>query len=151
MAVPQLPGQRWFAWLHNLTLRVGVITGVYLSAVLVAWLLIANRVPWSANFAGIRNTAAAVLTALLMLVPIVCYLRSPARLFVAGLTAWAVFTCTYRVMGLFFERLLSRMGPFHVFMLGAVVYGCFAVVGWVVSLVWAARHHPNAPTRRRSY
>ncbi len=151
MPVPQLPGQRRFAWLRSSTLRVGASTGMYLSAILVAWLLVANRFPWSSNFAGIRNAVAAALAALLMLIPILRYLRAPARLFVAGLTCWTVFTCTYLVVGLFFERLHSRMGPFHVFMLGAVFYGCLAVTSWVALLLLAARHQPIAVPRRRPY
>lgn len=151
MPVPQLAGQSWFAWLRSSTLRLGAITGMYLSAVLVAWLLVANRVPWSANFADMRNTVAMALAALLMLIPILPYLRAPARLFVAGLTGWTVLTCTYLVMGLFFERLYSRMGPFHVFMLGAVLYGLLAVTSWVALLLLAARRQPIGAARRRPY
>jgi len=147
----QLPGQRWFIWLHNPVLRFGMITGVYLSVVFGAWLVVANRAPWIANFAFIRNTVAEIVFILVMLVPIVRYLLAPPRLFVAGLTAWAILTGTYMVMEQFFQGLESRMGAFHVFMLGAVVYGCFAVLAWVVSLVLAARYHPIAPARRRSY
>ncbi len=151
MPVSQLPGNRWFVWLRNATLRIGVLTGVYLSVVLGGWLVIANRVPWSANFAGLRNAAAAALTALLMLIPIARFRRSPARLFAAGITGWAVLSCTYLVLGLSFERLYSRMTPFRVFMLGAVAYLFLAVLIWVVSLVLAARHQPIAAARRRSY
>lgn len=150
MPPAQLPGMRWFAWLRNPALHIGVLTGVYLSIVLGAWLVIANRMPWSATFAGPRNLIAGALFLLLMLIPIGRFLRSPARLFASGLAGWALLALTYLVMGFFFERLHSRMGPFHVFMLGAVVYGVVAVVAWVVSLVLAARHHPVATSRRRS-
>src|SRR2546422_7619604 len=57
----QPPGSRWFSWLRNATLRIGILTGVYLSAVLWAWLVVANRIPWSANFALPRNAAAAAI------------------------------------------------------------------------------------------
>lgn len=147
----QLPGSRWFTWLRDATLRIGVLTGVYLSVILLAWLLIANRVPWSANFAELRNAAAIALALAVMLIPVWRFLRSPARLFIAGLAGWLVLTLTYLVLGLFFQRLHSRMGPFHWFMLGAVVYAVVAVVAWVVSLVWAARHGPMAVPRRRLY
>ena len=30
-ARPQLPGMRWFLWLRNTALRIGVLTGIYLS------------------------------------------------------------------------------------------------------------------------
>jgi len=151
MPLPQPSAQRRFAWVRNPILRTGLITGVFLSAVLSTWLVFANRVPSSANFAGLRNTATAALTGLLMLIPVVRFLRSPGRLLLAGLTGWTMLTCTYLIMGLSFERLYSRMGPFQVFMLGAIVYGCFAVITWVSSLVLAARHQPIATARRRSY
>ncbi len=151
MPLPQPPAPRPLPWLRSPILRTGLITGLFLSAVLGTWLVVANRVPSSANFAGLRNTAAAALTGLLMLIPIVRFLRSPGRLLLAGLTGWAMLTCTYLIMGIGFERLYSRMGPFHVFMLGAIVYGCFAVITWVSSLVLAARHQPIAAARRRSY
>lgn len=151
MTPEQLPGSRWFAWLRNAALRVGVLTGVYLSVVLAAWLVIANRVPWSVNFAGIRNTAAEGLMALLMLIPVGRFLKSPARLFVSGVTASAVLTLSYLALGLSFQRLYSRMGPFHVFMLGAVVYGVLAVIAWVTQMVWTARQQPLAASRRRIY
>jgi hypothetical protein len=141
---------RLFAWLRNPALRIGVLTGVYLSIVLGAWLVIANRIPWSANFALTRNLIAGALFLLLMLIPIGRFLRSPARLFASGLAGWALFAFTYLVMGFFFERLHSRKGSFEVLILGAAVYGVVAVAAWVVSLVLAARHHPIAASRRRS-
>ena len=149
MPPAQLPGSRWFAWLRNLALRVGVLTGVYLSVVLAAWLIIANLIPWSANFAGTRNTAAEALLALLMLIPVVRFLKSPARLFVSGVTAWIVLTLTYLGMGLYFQRLFSRWGPFLVFMVGTVAYGVVAVLTWVIHMLWTVRHHPIAVSRRR--
>ncbi len=151
MVDSQLPGSRWFAWLRNSTLRVGVLTGIYLSVVLGGWLVIANRTPWSASVAGIRNTGAAGLTLLLMLIPVLRFLRRPGRLFASGILAWTLFTCTYLGLGLFFDRLFSRMAPLQVFMLGAIVYAFFAVISWVVSLVLAARHHPLSVSRRRTY
>ncbi len=128
MPVSQQPGQRWS---RSPVLRTGAVTGVCLSAVLTAWLIVANHVPRSAEFAR--------------------FLRSPGRLFSAGLTGWAVLTSTYLLMGLYFERLYSRVTPFHVFILGAVVYGFFAVISWVTTLMFAARQQPLAVTRRRIY
>ena len=82
----QLPGMRSFLWVRNRALRIGVITGVYLSFVFVAWLLVANRFPRLQPFAGIRNLAAAVTVLLLMLIPVLRFRREPVRMFVAGLT-----------------------------------------------------------------
>jgi hypothetical protein len=90
----QLPGMRSFLWLRNRALRVGVITGVYLSFVFVAWLVVANRFPQLQPFAGIRNLAAAVTVLLLMLIPVLRFRREPVRMFVAGLTAWTLLTFT---------------------------------------------------------
>jgi len=135
--------------MRNLALRVGVLTGLYLSVVLVAWLIIANRVPWSTNFAWTRNAIAGVLLVLLALIPIGRFLKSPAQLFLSGVTAWAVLTLTYGGMGLYFQRLYSRMGPFNWFMLGTVAYGVVAVITWVIHMVWTARRHPIAVSRRR--
>lgn len=148
MPASQHPGQRWS---RSPVLRTGAVTGVCLSAVLTAWLIVANAVPRSAEFAGMRNGAAAALVVLLMLIPVGRFLRSPGRLFSAGLTGWAVLTSTYLLLGLYFERLYSRLTPFHVFILGAVVYGFFAVLSWVTTLMFAARHQPLAVTRRRTY
>ena len=150
MPSSQLPGIQWFAWLRNLTLRIGVLTGVYLSLVLTTWLVIANRVPWSAYFAEIRNLVAAALGALLMLIPILRFLRAPGQFFAAGVVGWGVLALIYLVMGVIFHRLHSRMGPFHFFMLGVVVYGAIAVTLWVVAMVMAARqHHQAIPVARR--
>jgi hypothetical protein len=146
-----LPGARWFSWLRNATLRVGVLTGVYLSVVLGGWLVVANRVPESANYAGSRNLTAAALMVLLMLIPACRFVRSPLRIFYSGITAWSVLTATFLVLGLFFQRLYSRMNPFQVFMLGAIAYGVIAVVAWVLRMTWATRHHSLAVSRRRSY
>ena len=151
MPSPQLPGSRWLFWMRSVTLRIGVLSGVYLSVVLVGWLVVANRVPWSADFALVRNATAAALGLLLMLIPIVRFLRTPGRLFTSGVTAWGVLTVTYSVMGLFFERLHTRMGPFQLFILGAAAYGFASVMAWVCSLVLAARHQPLVVPRRRSY
>ncbi len=148
MPVSQQPGLRWS---RSPVLRTGAVTGICLSAVLTAWLIVANHVPRSAEFAGMRNSAAAALVVLLMLIPVGRFLRSPGRLFSAGLTGWAVLTSTYLLLGLYFERLYSRVTPFHLFILGAVVYGFFAVISWVTTLMFAVRHQPLAVTRRRTY
>jgi len=152
MTPHRLPGSAWFAWLHNLTLRVGVLAGVYLCAVMIAALLAANRVPLLDNFAGVRNAAAYLLFALVVLVPVACFLRAPARLFVSGVTGWLLFSLCYWFVGIWFERLHSRFHrPLNVFMLGAAFYGVVAVASWVASMVAQARHHPITATRRRPY
>ncbi len=152
MSPTALPGIRWFSWLRNPTARVAVLTGVYLSVVMIAWLLLANRVPWLERYADLRNAIAGAVLALLMLIPIGSFLRSPARLFMSGVASWLLLSLVYALMGLFFENLHSRLNktPFHLFVLGAAVYGLAAVVAWVVSMLLAARHHPIGSSRRRS-
>jgi hypothetical protein len=136
----QLPGMRLFLWLRNRSLRIGVITGVYLSFAFVAWLVAANRFPQLQAFAGIRNLAAAVTVLLLMLIPVLRFRREPVRMFVAGLTAWTLLTFTYMGMEMNFSLLESRMGAFHIFMLGGITYCFVAVFHWVFLFCAEARH-----------
>jgi len=146
----RLPGSTWLFWVRNLALRVGVLTGFYLSAVFLAWLLIANRLLFLERFALLRNWGTMAVFGLVMLVPMGCFLRRPQRLFVSGIVGWSFFTLSYRVLQVFFPNLAGRLKPtFQVFVLGAVVYGLAAVSAWVVSMAWETRHHPIAASRRR--
>ena len=150
MNLTRLPGSAWFLWLRNLPLRVGVLTGMYLSLVFVGWLIVANRVPFLENFALIRNAGAVAIFALLMLVPMGAFLRHPHHLFGAGLTAWGVFSLVYGLMGFFFHSLHSSLRPpFHIFILGGVVYGLVAAAAWFVSMALDARQQPVIASRRR--
>jgi len=137
------------AWLASDVFRIGALTGVYLSLVMVGWLVIANHVPASADFAGSRNATAVALGTLLILIPVVRFLREPAQLFASGVVGWALLSFTYSVLGFFYLRLHLRMVPFHLFMLGAALYGGVAVAAWVAPMLVAARTHPIAATRRR--
>lgn len=153
MSLPPLPRSSWSHWLHNVSLRVGVLTGVSLAAVMVVSLVVANRVQMFENFAGIRNAVSWTFFALAMLIPIGRYLNSPAQLFASGVCGWFLFTLAYGVMGFVFENLHSRLNktPFHVFILGAAFYGLVAVVAWVASMVMDARRRPIGASRRRPY
>src|SRR6266699_1679347 len=137
---PQFPGLRSLLLLRYTALRSGVLTGVYLSCVFVAWLYVANRVRELESFAGIRNLAAGAAAILLMSIPVLRFRREPVRMFVSGLTAWTLLTLTYLGMELNFSLLKSRMGAFHIFMLGGMTYGFVAVFDWVVLLCAEARH-----------
>ena len=55
-ARPQLPGMRYFLWMRIASLRTGILTGIYLSCVFVAWLEVANRVAELTRFAELRNS-----------------------------------------------------------------------------------------------
>lgn len=139
-ARPQLPGMRWFLWLRIPSLRIGVLTGIYLSCVFVAWLEIANRVAELERFAELRNLLAGALFITAMGIPVLRFRHRPGKLFIAGLDAWTLLTMTYLVAALHFTLLESRMGGFHVFVLGAVSYGFVAVLDWVFLICAGVRH-----------
>jgi hypothetical protein len=143
----QLPGMRWFLWLRNIALRVGVLTGIYLSCTFVAWLLVANHIPQLERFAGIRNICAGAVMILLMAIPVFRFHNEPAKLFISGLTAWTLLTLTYRATEMEFSLLESRMGALQVFMLGAVSIGLVAVLHWVFLLCAEARQRHIAQTQ----
>ena len=150
MASRSHPGMRWFYWLRSTSLRIGVYTGVYLSGVFVAWLMVANRLPQLEQFAGIRNVAAAAAALIVLLIPVLRFRHEPVRMFVAGLTAWTLLTLTYIGMEMHFSLLESRMGAFHIFMLGAFTYGFAAVFEWMVLFFLEARHRHVEQAASRS-
>ena len=137
---PLLPGVRWFLWLRNVSLRTGILTGIYLSVVFVAWLLVANRFPALEPFAEARNLVAGASLITMLAIPALRFRRRPGRLFAAGLTAWTILTVTYIAAEIHYTLLESRMGAFHVFVLGAVSYGFVAVLDWVFLICAGVRH-----------
>jgi len=138
-AGPQLPGVRWFLWLRNVSVRVGVLTGIYVSCVFVAWLVLANRLHELEPFAGIRNAVAGVLMLLALAIPVLRFRHQPAMLFLAGLVAWTLLTITYIGAEFFFSLLGSRWSALRVFMMGLVPYGFVAVFQWVFLMCAEAR------------
>jgi hypothetical protein len=146
-----LPGSRWFRWVHNFTLRVGVMTGLYLTAVMVIAILAANRIPFFDPVADVRNWTARAAFVFFMLIPIGCFLRSPVKMIASGMCAWAILSVNYALMGLFFTNLHARLGktPFHVLILGALAYGMAAAASWVAGMVLLLRQQPIAASRRR--
>jgi hypothetical protein len=114
-------------------------TGVWLSLIFVAWVVIANRVPLLEPLAQQRNVIATMLLALIASMPVLRFLASPAELLVSGLVAWGVLTLTYRILSLKFILLQSYYSTFHVFVLGAVAYLLFATLSWIGMIVWRAR------------
>jgi hypothetical protein len=137
---PQLPGMRWLLWLRIASLRTGVLTGIYLSCVFVAWLEVANRVPELWRFAELRNLVAGSILIMVLGIPVLRFRSRPGKLFVAGLTAWTILTMTYLVAEMHFTLLESRMGALHVFVFGAVSYGFVAVLDWVFLMCAGVRH-----------
>ena len=143
----QLPGTRMSLSFHNPTLRRGVLSGIYLSCLFLTWLLIANRVPELEAFALPRNIVAGSVALLAMAIPVLRFRSKPGRMFLSGVLAWLILTLTYRAAELYFLLLESRMGAFHLFMLGAVTYGFVAVCRWVYLLCAEVRQRHIAQTQ----
>ena len=142
------PGYRWFHVLRNRAIRVGAYTGVCLSLVLVAWVLIANRVPFLEPLARQRNLLATTLIILLAAMPVARFLHSARELLISGLIAWGLLTLTYRALMMFFSLLEEYYSAFHVFTLGAVSYLLFATLSWIGMIVWRARAAQGTHTSR---
>ena len=142
-----LPGMQWFLWLRIASLRIGILTGIYLSCVFVAWLDVANRVAELERYAELRNLVAGGILIIVLGIPVLRFRHQPGKLFVAGLTAWALLTMTYLAAEIHFTLLESRMGAFHVFMLGAVSYGFVAVLDWVFLMCAGVRHEHIVQSR----
>lgn len=132
-------------------LRVGVLVGAYLTAVMAVSLVLANRVPALEPMAEMRNAASYAAFGLAAVLPVWIFRREPGALFVAGIAAWGVFSLMYALAGIPFENLFVRLHktPLNVFMLGAAVYGLLAVVSWVAGMIGALWHAPVAAGRRR--
>lgn len=132
-----LPGAAWVAWLKNHPLRIGVLSGFYLTAVMAAGLLVANRMPDLEGLALIRNATCALLFFLVAMLPICVFLRSPWQMFVASITGWLTFSLAYSVAGRILVNLHTRLGvsAFHVLLLGAGAYAVVAVGSWVASML----------------
>jgi len=69
----QLPGMRWFLWMRIAPLRIGILTGIYLSCVFVGWLIVANYIPALEPFAG------AVLAKILVLIALILFIQTRPR------------------------------------------------------------------------
>jgi drug/metabolite transporter (DMT)-like permease len=139
-ARPQFPGMRWFLWLRNDALRIGALTGIYLSCTFLAWVLVANHISQLEPFAGLRNLVAGAVMIFWTAIPVLRFRQEPAKMFVSGLTAWTLFTFTYFAAELHYTLLESRMRAPQLFILGAVSYGFVAVFSWVFLMCAEVRH-----------
>jgi len=142
-----LPGYRWFQFFRNASIRTGVYVGVCLTLVFLAWLIIANHVPFLERFALERNIAAAAVLCFLAAVPVLRFLRAPGNLLASSLIAWLLFSLCYRGFCLIFHALGDKLSTFHLFMLGAVVYMILTTLSWIGACIWKAREahiaHPS--------
>jgi hypothetical protein len=147
-----LPGSKWLGWMRDSTLRFGTLVGVYLTLVMCAALLLANRVPFLETFADVRNAICYGAFGVAALLPLWRYRHSATRLFTAATLGWLIFSLSYWLAGALFVRLhTSFRRPFHIFMIGATLYGLAAVAIWVAEMVLHARTQPITASRRRPY
>jgi len=135
-----LPGSRGLEFLHNAAIRTGVYTGICLSLVFTAWLVIANQVPFLERFAFERNVAAAGVFVFLAAVPVFRFLRWPGNLLASSLIGWMIFTLVYRVLCLIYHQLSSGLrSPFQVFVVGVITYMIFTTLSWIGTIIQRAR------------
>jgi cation transport ATPase len=133
-------------------IRLGLVTGVGLIAVMIFALLAANRIPWLNRSAVERIWISYIAFAVVMVLPVARFFRAPLRIFVSGMIGWFLFTVGYAIAGwLFFQNLSNRLkhDALEVFVLGSFLYGVAAVGVWVCSLVAATRHYPIVRRRPR--
>jgi hypothetical protein len=142
------PSQGQLFSLRHPCVALGTVIGACFAGIAVAWVLVANRAPSLSQFAFERNLITCGAIGALMLLPFFLFMGSPARIFLSGVIAWTILALAYQVLELLFGRLGTRLGAFHLFVLGAVVFGVMAALDWVALLLLAARRNPIAATRR---
>jgi hypothetical protein len=135
----KLPAYRWFQFLRNAPIRMGIYTGVALSLVFSAWVIVANRMPLLEPFARARNIGAIAALCFFASLPTLRFFRSPGDMLVSGLVGWTILSFSYRILCAVFVLLQDRYTAFHVFMLGAVIYLICATVSWIGTIIWRAR------------
>lgn len=134
-----LPGSRRLDFLRNSAIRTGVYTGVCLSLVFTAWLVIANQVPVLERFAFERNVAGAGVFVFLAAVPVLRFLRWPGNLLASSMIAWVIFSVVYRILCLIYHALGDWHSTFQIFMVGAVSYMMFTTLSWIGAIVRRVR------------
>lgn len=134
-----LPGSRRLDFLRNAAIRTGVYTGVCLSLVFTAWLVIANQVPFLERFAFERNVAGAGVFVFLAAVPVLRFLRWPGNLLGSSMIAWVIFSIVYRILGVIYRGLSDWHSTFQVFMIGIVSYMMFTTLSWIGAIIRKVR------------
>ena len=134
-----MPAYGWFHSFRNASVRTGMYVGVFLSTVLSAWVIVANRVPFLERFALPRNVVAVALLGLLAIVPVLRFWRLPGNLLSSSLVGWTILCLTYRLLCVGFPRLQQRMSAVQIFMLGAVVYMLVVTISWIATIIRRAR------------
>jgi hypothetical protein len=150
-AVPTQPRR---AEIRRAVLRPALIAGCYTGAMLTVTLLgalvVANRIPALEPYAFERNAFSYALFVLLMLLPVLRFLNHPVKMFVAGISGWAILTSAYDFAGLYFHNLFNvvHRTPFELLAEGAIAYGILALAAWVCRIIVHACRYPLAPVRR---
>ena len=148
-----LPGSRRLDFLHNAAIHTGVYTGVCLSLVFTAWLVIANQVPILERFAFERNVAGAGVFVFLAAVPVLRFLRWPGNLLASSMIAWVILSVVYRILCMIYHNLSDWHSTFQIFMIGAVSYMMFTTLSWIGAIIRRARaaeiSHPKPEPRHR--
>ena len=127
--------------------RVGVYIGIALSLALIAWVLVANRLPFLDVFDRERNMIASTLFGLFALVPVLRYMNAPRALLMSGLVGWAILSFVYRLLCLYFSMLSTIRTPTQVMMFGFLFYLIAATVAWLGALIWNVRKAHRRATR----
>jgi hypothetical protein len=140
----------WDRWAGPV-LRMGLVTGVFLSIVMATALVAANRFPLLEHMAMLRNVLSYGAFALAMILPVAVFPRLPSRLFASAMIGWIIFVLAYSIACMYFVNLSNSLGktPFHLFILGGLFYGVISVGLWVAAMLFSAMRHPVAPGRRR--
>ncbi|MGA3294862.1 MAG: hypothetical protein ABSE45_12875 [Candidatus Acidiferrales bacterium] len=132
-------------------LWTGLYTGALLVVVMLGALVAANRMPAIEQYALERNAAFGGVFVLVMLLPVLRFLKRPKAMFASAMIGWVLFAGAYNLAGLYFQDLFDVLRtPFQALVEGAVVYGVLAGSSWVIEMVLHARRHPIVPGRRVS-
>jgi hypothetical protein len=142
-----LPGYQWFRAFRNAPVRLGIYTGVCLSIIFIAWLIVANRAALLAPFALERNVAAAAAIVFVAAIPVLRFLRSPRSLVLAGLICWSMFSFVYRILCLFFSALSDWHSTTQVLMIGIVMYLIASTLSWLAMVIRRIRRDDAAHFR----
>ena len=131
---------------------MGVYLGALLNIAMISALVAANRFPRFEPYALERNAASYGLFVILLLIPVVWFIKRPAQMFVAGIIGWVLFVAGYDIAGFYFRNLFEVLRtPLEALIEGGVLYGVAAVLSWVVGMIFHARRHTIAPRRRSAH